>query len=61
MADIFDKPITVTLSGAEWTAVLARILGTYRFSKLGAKTYNAAATKLQKQILEQANGRPDNS
>jgi len=49
--DSFSKlDVTVTLSGEEWFAVLSRIAGR-DLSLKGAKIYNAAAGKLQTQIL----------
>ena len=42
--------VAVTLTGEEWTALLARTLR-QEMSPLGAKIYNRAAGKLQAQLL----------
>lgn len=42
--------VTITLTGTEWTAVLARLVRR-ELSPEGAKIYNAAAGKMQEQLL----------
>lgn len=49
------KPVTVTLTLEEWTALLARITR-QRMSLLGAQIYARAADKLSEQITAGAEG-----
>lgn len=50
------RDVPVTLTGEEWVAVLARIVGQknprYALNAKGAAIYNRAATKLQRQLMD---------
>lgn len=48
------RPVTVTLTLEEWTAILARIAKPNEMSLLGVQIYNRAAASLGKQITEGA-------
>jgi hypothetical protein len=47
------RDVTVTLTGEEWTTLLARMINR-ELSAKGAKVYRQATTKLQQQILAQS-------
>lgn len=46
--------VPVTLTGEEWTTVLAKLAGR-PLSKIGAGIWKSAATKMQAQILAASN------
>jgi hypothetical protein len=46
-----DAPVTVTLTGQEWTAILIRLAhGKAALSDTGFETYGAAARELAEQV-----------
>jgi hypothetical protein len=52
-----DMDVPVTLTGEEWTTLLARIAG-YPFSNKGEAVYKTATDKLTKQLLDASNANP---
>lgn len=52
-----ERNITVTLTGAQWFALLARI-GGRELSAKGAREYREATERLQKQLLAQKSDPP---
>ncbi len=51
MSDFSDKQITVTMSGRQWFALLARVVGK-SLSLDGAKAYNEASAILKEELLK---------
>ena len=45
----FEREITITLTGAEWFAYIARVLGK-PLSAEGARLYSQAGEKIQQQL-----------
>lgn len=52
-----DMDVSVTLTGEEWTALLAK-LTSRGLSAKGIRVYDSAARKLQAQLLAASNANP---
>lgn len=52
-----EAEVSVTMTGAEWTALLGRIAG-YSFSASGRSIYRSAAKKLQEQLTAASHKNP---